>query len=97
MAGIRTEAKEKGKNVRGRKEKKGTRAEREKQMCQEQWPIVPITGKHVFCFVLFDSWVQYIRSNHIRNHLSYRAHKIDILKPKLTGKIKLRRAGERYS
>ena len=55
MAGI-TRAKEKGKNVRGRKEKKGTGAEREKQMCKEQWPIVPITGRHVFCFLLFDSW-----------------------------------------
>lgn len=89
---MRIEAKEKGKNVRGRKEKKGTQAEREKQMCKEQWAIVPITGRHVLCFVLFDSWVQYIRSNHIRNHLSYHApltHKIDILKPKLTGKIKL--------
>lgn len=79
VAGIRTQTKEKGKNVRGRKEKKGPGAEREKQMCKEQWPIVSITGRHVLCFVLFDSWARYIGSNHIRNHLSYHAitHKIN--------------------
>lgn len=50
MAGIRIEVKERSKNVRRRKKKKGTRAgRREKQMCNEQKLIVPITGRPVFC------------------------------------------------